>query len=480
MSGNGQSVDAFTAEAINGTYPLLPEERKWGLKAIITIMLTSGLASWSYVIGGYVSYYLNAFMGSIAMCAGSLVGMMLVIFAGVPSSVRYGIDIITASKLSFGTRGYGIPLVAQFFSIVGWNTVLMVLLGQAIGSGLYMAGVIDAEAKDGVARIASVVGVFLIWLLLKNGATGIQNASKYLSVLIVILAFAVFFFVVKQYGLEGIRTAEPSYADPDLKINYVLGFEILVGSVASWWAYIGGLTRMTGNPKHAMWPAAFCLGLATGLVSLIGLYTALVTGSPYPTDYLLTLAEGDVGFTTATTIFAIVALLFLILASIGITVVGTYSGALGLKQLGAIKNMGWMKTCLIVLGPTAVISGGFPSWFSDNSGVFFALLGMSMGPLCGVMIADYLILRKQNINLKALYSESRGSDYYFFGGVNPASIIGFLAGIATYLSMLNPITYEYHLLFEYLSATLPATIVAGAVYILVTKLAVAPRGLGGF
>jgi NCS1 family nucleobase:cation symporter-1 len=356
----------------------------------------------------------------------------------------------------------------------------MTLLGRAIGSGLYMAGLTSHEMIAPIARVSSVIGIFVIWLLLKNGATGIQNASKYLSLLIVILALAVFFFVIRQYGLKGILEAQPSAPYPDLKINYVLGFEILVGSVASWWAYIGGLTRMTGNPRHAMWPATFCLGLATGLVALIGLYTALVTGSPYPTDYLMTLAEGQVGFTPATIAFTIVALLFLIIASIGITIVGTYSGALGVKQLKAVRNLGWMKTCLIILLPTAVICGGFPSWFSDNSGVFFALLGMSMGPLCGIMISDYMVLRKQTINLRALYDQGKTADYYYYGGFNPASIVGFLGGIAVYLSMLNPVTYEYHRMFEYLSATLPATVSAGIIYFIVTKAFVAPQGKGGF
>jgi NCS1 family nucleobase:cation symporter-1 len=56
-------------QAAEGSWPVLPAERNWGTIGLFAVTLSAGIAAWSYSIGGAVSWYLNASMGTFAMIA---------------------------------------------------------------------------------------------------------------------------------------------------------------------------------------------------------------------------------------------------------------------------------------------------------------------------------------------------------------------------------------------------------------------------
>jgi len=50
------------------------------------------------------------------------------------------------------------------------------------------------------------------------------------------------------------------------------------------------------------------------------------------------------------------------------------------------------------------------------------VLGSFIGPLFGILIADYYLVRKQQIDVDALYSMSTQGKYWYSGGYNPKAI----------------------------------------------------------
>jgi NCS1 family nucleobase:cation symporter-1 len=54
------------------------------------------------------------------------------------------------------------------------------------------------------------------------------------------------------------------------------------------------------------------------------------------------------------------------------------------------------------------------------------------------------------------------------------------AGFATYLYLLDPVTYASHWPYEYLTASLPTALVGGVVYLIATLLFVRPAGKGDY
>ena len=50
-------------------------------------------------------------------------------------------------------------------------------------------------------------------------------------------------------------------------------------------------------------------------------------------------------------------------------------------------------------------------------------LGAFIGPLYGVLIADYYLIKKRRVNIDALYTLDAGGKYHYKGGYNPVAIV---------------------------------------------------------
>ena len=135
-------------------WPLAKSDRRWTQRQLFVVLLVAAAATWCYIIGEYVGYYLNLRMGAAAMTAGSMIGMLLVTLAVVPTATRYGIDSVAAAKPQFGNRGWMITVFLQYVSIIGWNSLLLIFFGKSVAQLLGVLGVVDAENASLVVRLS--------------------------------------------------------------------------------------------------------------------------------------------------------------------------------------------------------------------------------------------------------------------------------------------------------------------------------------
>lgn len=57
---------------------------------------------------------------------------------------------------------------------------------------------------------------------------------------------------------------------------------------------------------------------------------------------------------------------------------------------------------------------------------FLGGLGALLGPLYGIIVTDYYLVRRSRVNLPQLYSESRQAAYHYSGGVNLRAVAAFV------------------------------------------------------
>ncbi|KIX05404.1 uncharacterized protein Z518_06276 [Rhinocladiella mackenziei CBS 650.93] len=94
----------------------------------------------------------------------------------------------------------------------------------------------------------------------------------------------------------------------------------------------------------------------------------------------------------------------------------------------------------------AALSWSVQPWlFYNTSSVFVATaasFSVFMGPLTGVMMADYFIIRRQRIEVSQLYTGSPEGSYYYFYGFNLRAIISwvvcFVPAMPGMIATLNP------------------------------------------
>jgi NCS1 family nucleobase:cation symporter-1 len=231
------------------------------------------------------------------------------------------------------------------------------------------------------------------------------------------------------------------------------------------------MIRMAPDGRTAAVPVMLGMGAPVPLLSMIGIAGVLVLKSSDPAEWLRTVGGP---------VYAVISLCFVAAANLGTAVAGIYASAVGLRNFRRLETLPWRGVLLLTLAPVALVGMLIPELFFAGFGAFLAFIGVGFAPLCGIQIADYYVLRRRRVDVRALFDDSATGAYAFWGGVNPAAIAALVIGCGVYIRLLNPLTYESHAPFRLLSASLPSAFAAGLLYLVLTRLLVLPCGRGGY
>lgn len=457
----GSSAGAEISEI---SRPTLPEERTWGGLAATGLYACTAMATWCFIIGGYVAYYLDAASGIPIMIAGGLFGIFLIYLALVPSSTRYGVESIVSTRPALGVRGSTLSLGLAALILIAWNAILLIVLGRAVATVLTTMEVIGEGTARWVISGSGLLAVGLTWMLMAQGSQVMKVTGIWIAVIVTGLAVWLAVELVTGVGLQAVLDAAPLASTGDRATDVTLGIEVMIASTLSWWPYVGAITQRLSKKTSAAAPVILGLSLPLSVVSVVGLLAALSfpDSGGDPTLYVMELG-GD--------LLGVVALTFVVLANIGTVMVGVFSLTTGIRQGAPLGfRIGRKAALAITLLPVALIVAFIPNWFFDHLGAVLAFAGVLIAPLCGVQIADYFFLRRQYWNVRGLYDFSKASPYYYVGGVNPIGLGSVIFGFAVYVYLLDPVTYETAPLFAFLTASLPAAVLSGVLHVVLTTV----------
>ncbi len=117
--------------------------------------------------------------------------------------------------------------------------------------------------------------------------------------------------------------------------------------------------------------------------------------------------------------FALLAALTFAVATLGINVVANFvSPAYDFANV-APKTIDFKKGGYIAAGIALILYPIHP-WTHNLK--FVSAIGATMGPLFGIILVDYFLLRKQEVDVDALYTEDADAPYHFQGGWNYKAI----------------------------------------------------------
>jgi NCS1 family nucleobase:cation symporter-1 len=464
------ATDGISTSGTEGSLPLLSHERNWSPRALFFSSAQAAVATWCFIIGGYVAFYLPAVQGSVVMIAAMLGGMFLVFLATVPMATRYGLEAVRSTRPVFGTRGSLFTVALTFLFTIGWGTTLMIFSGKSAALLLVTLGVVS-EANAPIAQtVSSLVCCLVVWALISRGPGILRRVGVIVACSVLALGVMVVVVIVAKVGWHALLDAKPSAASGNKLLDYTTAIELMLATALSWWPYVGGMTRFSKSTRKSVLPVTLGLGLALAVICLIGLYTGLVFpdsgGDPLPG----LLEIGGVWL-------ALPAFAFIIVANVGTAMVGTYTAALSLKQQPAIDaRLSWRGSTTVAGLTVALVIVFLAEPFYANFGTFLTFSAVVFGPLCGLQIADYFILRKQRLDLDGLYNDGAGSAYWYWKGVNVAGFASMAIGVVVYLLLLDPVSFASAPLFAFTTATLPSVLATVVVYVLLARLQ--PKAFG--
>ena len=160
---------------------------------------------------------------------------------------------------------------------------------------------------------------------------------------------------------------------------------------------------------------------ATVVAVFVGGYAAVATGETNPFVAVARL-------TSSTVLLAVLALA-IVVQTIAANITNVYTA--GLSLVNSVPPLGRIRATILV-AIAAVTLSGFED-FVNHAQRWITHLGNVAGPLTGVVLADYVILKRQRIEVDELFDPN--GRYRYLNGVNVEAVIGVAGAVAVYYAL---------------------------------------------
>jgi NCS1 family nucleobase:cation symporter-1 len=424
-------------------------ERTWGIYnyvslwvamsvCIPTYMLASGLIaagmSWKQALG-------TILLGNVIV----LIPMVLNAHAGA----KYGIPFPVYVRASFGVLGANVPAVLRALVACGWFGIQCWIGGQALFSMVKV--VAPSVGGDGVWWCFAafwLLNMVVVW----RGIETIKSLQVVSAPFMLIVGLVLLFWMVGRAGgfnvvlaSAGAFHAASGGTTPEFWKIFVPSLTGIVGFWATVALNIPDFTRYAKSQKAQMLGQAIGLPAAMTLYSFIGIAVTAATVIVTP-DHKAIWSPIELIASFHEPLIALIGLVALLLATlntnVAANVVSPSNDFSNLRPNLISFRMGGLITgvlgiaCMpwkLAADPDRYING----WLIGYSGL--------LGPIAGVMIADYFIVRKRTLDVEGLYV--RGGVYEYAAGFNPRALIALCVGVV--VALVGLFVPELHWLYEY-------------------------------
>ena len=438
--------------------PVPLERRTWGLYnyaslwvamsvCIPTYMLASGL-----IAGGmsWVQAILTILLGNVIV----LIPMLLNAHAGA----RYGIPFPVFVRASFGVKGANVPAVLRALVACGWFGIQTWIGGQAIHSML----VILWPEFSGVAA-GIWICFFAFWLLniyvIYKGIETIKFLEGIGAPFMLGVGLLLLWWITSKAGGFGPVLSSPSKfkTTGDFVHFFIPSLTGMVGFWATVALNIPDFTRYAKSQRDQM------LGQALGLPAAMTLYSFIGVAVTSASVVLFGQAIWDPVALLGRfhePVVASIALVALLVATlntnVAANVVSPSNDFSNLNpRLISFRTGGFITGVVGVLMMPWKLLGDYSAY------IFGWLVGYSglLGPIAGVMIADYFVVRRCGLDVEELYQ--RGGAYEYSSGVNFRALAALGCGIV--VALLGLVLPAMRWLYDY--AWFVGFLVAAVVYV---------------
>ena len=424
--------------------PVSPERRSWRAYNyaalwismsvnIPTYMLASGM-----IAGGmnWKEALFTVFLGNVLV----LIPMLLNAHAGA----RYGIPFPVFARASFGVLGANIPAILRALVACGWFGIQTWIGGEAINAMLVALAPSWGQFTYGPAICFTAFWLLNVLVILR-GIETIRFLQGISAPFLLLIGLALLLWARSKAGGFG-----PMLATPSKFRGFGEFFRFFIPSltgVVGFWATVSlnipDFTRYARSQRDQMIGQALGLPATMTFYSFIGIAvtsaTLIIFGQALwdPVAVLSRLGNP----------FAVVlAMLALLMATLNVNVAANVvSPANDFSNLSPRRisfRTGGLITCLV-----GVAMQPWKLMANYGSYIFGWLVGYSgfLGPIAGVLICDYFVVRKKNLAPQDLYV--RGGQYEYSHGFNWQAITALAAGAAVaFIGLLVPplrVLYNY-------------------------------------
>jgi NCS1 family nucleobase:cation symporter-1 len=406
--------------------PTTVAERTWstynmaslwvGLAVCIpTYMLAAGL------VEGGMSWWqalLTVLLGNLIV----LLPMVLIAHAGT----RYGIPFPVLARASFGTRGAHVPAILRSLVACGWFGIQTWIGGQAIHAMLRVA-IPDWEPPAGPWIAFAVFWAWNMYVAVR-GSEAIKFLEAWAAPFLLVAGLALFVWATRRAGGLGPILAQPSrFASTGEFLRFfVPSLTAMVGFWATLALNIPDLSRFARGQRAQVRGQLLGLPTTMTLFSFIGVAvtsaSVLIFGEAI-WDPVELLSRVGSPLVVLVSLFAL--LIATLTTNVAANVVAPANGFANLWP----TRINFARGALIT-GVVGIVIMPWKLLADYGTYIFGWLIGYSglLGPIAGIFIADYWVVRRGRLSLSDLYATDG-----IYGRFNPKALVALAAGVGAAL-----------------------------------------------
>lgn len=414
--------------------PTTARQRTWHKWNVAALWVGMAVCVPTYTLGGVLTAYfgldvtealITIFLANVIV----LIPLILNAYAGT----KYGIPFPVLLRSSFGTYGSNIPAVIRALVACGWFGIQTMFGGMAINLLL-------SELSSGWAALGdkgTVIGFFIFWAMnmyvVLKGSESIKKLENFAAPLLLLVGLGLLLWASPKIDATSLFGAAPSRpAEASVWSYFFGGLTAMVGFWATLSLNIPDFSRYVRSQKDQI--TGQIIGLPLTMLLFAALGVVLTAASPVLvgetiSDPISLIGKIDSPF------WVVLSMLVIIIATISTNTAanivsptndfqnifpklinfkrGTLlTGLIGIVLMSweLLRKMGWVVS-------EVSVESMYSNWLIGYSSL--------LGPIAGIMIVDYFLIKKQHLNLADLYLPNG-----CYPAFNMAGVVAFLVPVA--------------------------------------------------
>jgi len=449
--------------------PTRASQRTWSRWNVASLWVGMAICVPTYTLGGVLTAYFGLSVSEAlwTILVANIVVLIPLTLNAFPGT-RYGIPCPVVLRASFGIIGSNVPSLIRAIVACGWFGVQTLFGGIAIH--LMLAALFDGWAALG--GTGEVLGFFIFWILniavVIRGSESIKHLETLAAPLLLIVAIGLIVWAMPRVSMSEVFAVPANRPEGAAFAPY---FMAALTAMVGFWATLS--LNIPDFSRYAKSQRSQVIGQIIGLPLTMFLFSGL--------GVVLTAASVSlVGETVSDPInlighidspaWVVLSMLMIILATISTNtaanIVSPTNSFQNLAPRYINENRGVLITGIIgiLLMSWELLKklGWIASDVSVESLYSNWLIGYSslLGPIAGIMIVDYFLIKKQSYDLLALYQDNAG-----YPAWNVAGMVAFLVPVA-----LTVMSFKIALLsWFYTYGWFTGSILGGLIYYLAAR-----------
>ncbi|MHB1343444.1 MAG: NCS1 family nucleobase:cation symporter-1 [Thermoleophilia bacterium] len=405
--------------------PTKVAQRTWSTYNIAALWIGMSVCIPTYMLAaGLVAGGMSAWQAVFTVMLGNVIVLIPMVLNAVPGT-KFGIPFPVLVRASFGTLGSNIPALLRAGVACGWFGIQTWIGGSALNA--MMLALFSGWPVDGIGKWIAffVFWAINVWIIIK-GMDFLKKFESWAAPILIAMGIIMLIWAMNEAGGLGPIMSEPSKFATfgEFWKFFIPGLTGMVGFWATLSLNIPDFSRFARDQKAQIY------GQVLGLPTTMTLYAFLGVAITSATVIIFGEALWDpvavLGkFTNPVVI--VVGMFWLAVATLSTNIAANV-----VSPANDFQNL-WPKKINFAIGGviTAIIGIAIRPWWllSDYGNYIFGWLGTYgglLGPVAGIMIVDYFIIRKGQLNVRDLYL--RGGEYEYTGGFNWKAIAAFAIG----------------------------------------------------